>query len=166
MRYASASVLLVLAAALAGCSGGSTSGGDGATTTAPAPTETRTVSREPDEQPTATVTEEPAASPTAAPTRTPPPDIAPQGEATDCLATVAQPTIQDGSTGPAVRKAQCYLNLALAGTPIPEDGDFGPVTDDATRRFQACAGITVDGLIGPQTWSYLILWADAGTPVC
>ncbi|MDT0378170.1 peptidoglycan-binding domain-containing protein [Streptomyces sp. DSM 42041] len=93
----------------------------------------------------------------------PPPDVAPQGEA--CLATTAQPAIQQGSSGPAVVKAQCYLNLALSGAPIPEDGDFGPVTDDSVRRFQGCAGLTVDGLVGPQTWPELVFWADAG-PVC
>ncbi len=65
-----------------------------------------------------------------------------------------------------MQKAQCYLNLSLSSAPIPEDGDFGPVTDEATRRFQACAGITVDGLIGPQTWSHLVYWANSPSPVC
>jgi hypothetical protein len=32
------------------------------------------------------------------------------------------------------------------------DGVFGTVTDSATRKFQEAKGITVDGLVGPQTW--------------
>ncbi|MER6746723.1 peptidoglycan-binding domain-containing protein [Streptomyces sp. PDY-4] len=30
-----------------------------------------------------------------------------------------------------------------------------PVTQSATRDFQRCAGIVVDGRIGAQTWSFL-----------
>lgn len=163
MRYVIAAISLVLLAALAGCGGGGTTGAD-APSPAPAPTETRTVTERPPEEPPATVTEEPPAPEPR--TVTPPPDIAPQGEAENCLYTTAQPEIQEGSSGPAVQKAQCYLNLALSSGPIPEDGDFGPVTDDATRRFQACAGLTVDGLIGPQTWPELIFWANSGAYVC
>ncbi|MEV5527299.1 protein kinase domain-containing protein [Streptomyces prunicolor] len=66
----------------------------------------------------------------------------------------------------AVRQAQCYLNLSMTGDTIPEDGNFGPVTEVATRRFQTCANITVDGLIGPETWSYLICWASSPNYLC
>lgn len=164
-------VLLAVLLAVAGCTGGGSGGpsgdGPGTITAAPSapaeePAETRTVT----ERPSATVTEREPESPPPEPGTTtvaPPPDVAPQGEA--CLATTAQPAIQQGSSGPAVVKAQCYLNLALSGASIPEDGDFGPVTDDSVRRFQECAGLTVDGLVGPQTWPELVFWADAG-PVC
>lgn len=163
MRCFLAAIFMALVVTLAGCGGGGgdTTGG-GADTTRPtaAPTETRTVT----EQPPATVTEE---APAPATTTVPPPgEVAPKGPAEGCLYTLGQPEIQAGSSGPAVRKAQCYLNLSLSGAPIPEDGDFGPVTDEATRRFQGCAGITVDGLIGAQTWSHLVYWANSPSYVC
>ncbi|WP_354409251.1 peptidoglycan-binding domain-containing protein [Streptomyces sp. PvP037] len=42
-----------------------------------------------------------------------------------------------------------------------------PVTQSATRDFQRCAGIVVDGRIGAQTWSFLSFWANApDAPFC
>ncbi|MFD7812850.1 peptidoglycan-binding protein [Streptomyces sp. NPDC059785] len=65
------------------------------------------------------------------------------------------PQIKLGSKGAAVREAQCYLNGTLTNTHLAVDGDFGPLTDAATRRFQACEGLAVDGIIGPKTWEAL-----------
>ncbi len=73
------------------------------------------------------------------------------------------PTIRRGSHGSAVVLAQCLLNLnsmSLLGHPLALDGDFGPLTDSATRSFQRCVHIQVDGVIGPQTWNNLIYWAN------
>lgn len=39
------------------------------------------------------------------------------------------------------------------GWAITVDGYYGPNTRDIARRFQAEKGLTVDGLIGPATWS-------------
>ena len=53
-----------------------------------------------------------------------------------------------GSQGPLVAQVQKALE-------IPADGIFGPQTDDAVRRYQARAGMHVDGIVGPLTWASL-----------
>ena len=39
------------------------------------------------------------------------------------------------------------------GKPLVIDGDFGQNTDYAVRQYQKNDGLTVDGLVGDQTWS-------------
>jgi cell wall-associated NlpC family hydrolase len=39
---------------------------------------------------------------------------------------------------------------------IVPDGDFGPSTTSAVRRFQRSAALVVDGIVGPATWSALM----------
>jgi peptidoglycan hydrolase-like protein with peptidoglycan-binding domain len=76
-----------------------------------------------------------------------------------CDYTINRPNLQRGSSGPAVRQAQCYLNEAIdAG--LRQDGRFGGQTQNAVRDFQQCAGIVRDGRIGAQTWSFLSFWAN------
>ncbi|MFI8892517.1 peptidoglycan-binding protein [Streptomyces paradoxus] len=89
-----------------------------------------------------------------------------QGPDDVCDFTDSRPSLLLGSSGSAVRQAQCYLNQAIdAG--LDQDGDFGRLTQAATRAFQQCAGIVVDGRIGAQTWSFLSFWANApGAPFC
>jgi hypothetical protein len=38
------------------------------------------------------------------------------------------------------------------GWSIGVDGDFGPQSDDVCRKFQREKGLTVDGMVGAQTW--------------
>ncbi|MFJ1705245.1 peptidoglycan-binding protein [Kitasatospora sp. NPDC088346] len=83
-----------------------------------------------------------------------------------CNFTIARPTLEQGSSGDAVKQAQCLLNFSLTGDGLALDGVFGPVTDAATRRFQKCADITVDGVIGSQTWSFLTFWANSEGFAC
>jgi peptidoglycan hydrolase-like protein with peptidoglycan-binding domain len=54
----------------------------------------------------------------------------------------------EGSSGDAVSRLQSALHLST-------DGDFGPETEAAIRRLQARHGLTVDGIVGPATWSVL-----------
>ncbi|MGA5900126.1 peptidoglycan-binding domain-containing protein [Streptomyces venetus] len=83
-----------------------------------------------------------------------------------CNYTASRPSLSVGSSGAAVQQAQCYMNQAI-GAGLDEDGDFGPVTQSATKAFQRCAHIVVDGRIGAQTWSFLSFWANApGAPFC
>lgn len=83
-----------------------------------------------------------------------------------CNQTIQRPTLKIGSSGSAVRQAQCYLNNSMTGPKLAVDGNFGPVTSAATKRFQQCAGIVVDGTIGAQTWSFLVFWANSTANVC
>lgn len=56
-----------------------------------------------------------------------------------------------GSKGADVIALQKKLNLQ-------PDGIFGPLTDEAVREFQKANGLTVDGIVGANTWAKL------GTP--
>ncbi|MEU8975249.1 peptidoglycan-binding protein [Streptomyces monashensis] len=71
------------------------------------------------------------------------------------------PNITDGMTGPSVQAAQ-YL-LRHHGASITADGQFGPATLAATKSFQSTHGLGVDGQIGPQTWSALIVQVQKGS---
>lgn len=62
----------------------------------------------------------------------------------------AMPTLQRGSRGRYVKKAQAWLNLWGHG--LSEDGDFGPATERAVKAVQGATGCTTDGIVGPQTW--------------
>jgi peptidoglycan hydrolase-like protein with peptidoglycan-binding domain len=65
--------------------------------------------------------------------------------------------IRSGSRGECVKAAQSGLlkQHELTG-PSDVDGVFGPVTDAATRSFQARTGLKVDGIVGPDTYEKLI----------
>jgi murein DD-endopeptidase MepM/ murein hydrolase activator NlpD len=71
-------------------------------------------------------------------------------------------TVQQGSSGEAVKAAQTQLNAAGAG--IAVDGTFGPATDAAVRAYQGANGLGVDGQVGPQTWQSLVGGGGGGTP--
>lgn len=62
--------------------------------------------------------------------------------------------VQLGSQGKMVRRAQFACQL-ITGGPALVDGDFGPATDAAIRNFQHFFKLTVDGQVGPKTWTVL-----------
>nr|WP_237401206.1 peptidoglycan-binding domain-containing protein [Rhodovulum sulfidophilum] len=45
--------------------------------------------------------------------------------------------------------------LRAKGFSVTIDADFGLATDLAVRQFQAQQGLTVDGVVGSQTWEKL-----------
>ena len=63
------------------------------------------------------------------------------------------PVIKKGSKGEWVVIAQG--RLVVAGYKIEVDGVFGPKTEEAVKKYQADHHLTVDGIIGKNTWSAL-----------
>jgi lysophospholipase L1-like esterase len=64
--------------------------------------------------------------------------------------------VKQGMTGNCVREIQAHYNawaksLSPDGPQISVDGDFGPATYAAVRRFQTAKKLTVDGIVGPAT---------------
>ena len=65
--------------------------------------------------------------------------------------------VQQGNTGDAVSAVQSQIHSRGDGAnEIAIDGSFGPLTNDAVRAFQTLLGLTVDGIVGPQTWNHLV----------
>jgi len=56
--------------------------------------------------------------------------------------------LRKGDTGPLVQELQ--RRLAQLGYPLKGTGNFGTVTDNAVRDFQAHHSLDVDGEVGPQ----------------
>lgn len=80
--------------------------------------------------------------------------------------TVSKPTVKIGSTGGAVGYLQGVLKCKSAQPLNPSatgPWSFGSLTRTAVRNFQAFWGLTVDGVVGPQTWP-VIDWASKGFP--
>ena len=65
--------------------------------------------------------------------------------------------LRKGSKGYQVKVLQVLLilNGCSCGS-SGADGDFGPATDAAARKFQKARGLEVDGIVGPKTWAALL----------
>ncbi|MEM1395725.1 MAG: peptidoglycan-binding domain-containing protein [Cyanobacteria bacterium P01_D01_bin.116] len=67
--------------------------------------------------------------------------------------TQTPPNLTFGNSGLSVRILQ---RLLLAnGYPIRVDGNFGALTEIAVKAFQTNRNLTIDGVVGQQTWSEL-----------
>lgn len=74
---------------------------------------------------------------------------APTMLATHSSSPVALPLLRRGAQGESVKVLQKRLN-------IEDDGRFGPGTEAAVRHYQAQHGLTVDGVVGNETWTSLL----------
>ena len=73
---------------------------------------------------------------------------------TALLAAGSTPQVQDGSSGEAVGRVQRALNAAVAAK-LDIDGQFGPSTTAAVKRYQSARGLGADGIVGTNTWKAL-----------
>ena len=73
---------------------------------------------------------------------------------TPACSTGGYPVIRRGSRGNYVCIAQDDLNT-LGYRTGGLDGVFGAQTEDAVRRYQASRGLSIDGIIGCNTWRSL-----------
>jgi len=71
------------------------------------------------------------------------------------------PLVRSGDRDHPVRTLQ-YL-LRARNHPVTVDGIFGAKTDAAVRAFQRDKHLAVDGIVGPNTWSALIITVKRGS---
>ena len=73
----------------------------------------------------------------------------------------SEPILRLGSTGLPVRRAQ--KRMSLVGFDVGGvDGRYGPKSESAVKDLQHRFQITVDGVVGPQTWAVIDALEDEG----
>ncbi|HEY0002076.1 MAG TPA: peptidoglycan-binding protein [Actinoplanes sp.] len=70
------------------------------------------------------------------------------------------PEIRKGAKAHPVPSLQYHLRAR--GYSVTVDGDFGPKTDAAVRAFQKEKKLSVDGIVGPNTWRALVVTVRRG----
>ena len=83
----------------------------------------------------------------------------PAGSLAGYVADDPMASIGEGARGDLVVWAQEHL--VSAGQQIPVDGNFDASTLDAVENFQLAHGLTVDGIVGPETWAALLHYRPA-----
>jgi peptidoglycan hydrolase-like protein with peptidoglycan-binding domain len=78
----------------------------------------------------------------------------------DVQVTLTVPVLKSGSmpeTGPtAIKHLQLMLNQRGGFPVLIEDGAFGPATEASVKHYQQNENLTVDGVVGKQTWTSLL----------
>lgn len=94
----------------------------------------------------------PAAAQEPPPSTPPPPDAPPP----------ASPWPLELRSRSSTNVRPLQLLLVGVGQDVAVDGVFGPETEAAVRAVQATAGVTVDGIVGGQTWPLILPPLDEG----
>jgi hypothetical protein len=63
-------------------------------------------------------------------------------------------TLQRGDTGFDVQRVQEWLTLG--GSRLQIDGQFGPATEDAVKKYQSTVGVPTDGTVTPALFALLV----------
>jgi peptidoglycan hydrolase-like protein with peptidoglycan-binding domain len=71
------------------------------------------------------------------------------------------PLVRRGDRDHPVRTLQHLLRAHSQSVAV--DGSFGPATEAAVKAVQGSAGLTPDGIVGPQTWPKLIVQVKKGS---
>jgi peptidoglycan hydrolase-like protein with peptidoglycan-binding domain len=71
--------------------------------------------------------------------------------------TAPLPLLRKGVSGESVKRVQKLLNARLRpSSQLTVDGIFGPLTHQAVTQYQQGVSLTVDGIVGKQTWHCLM----------
>jgi hypothetical protein len=95
--------------------------------------------------------------PTIAPPTTPAPPLYNLAAAATC--TISS-TLRVGDVGEEVRCLQDRLDQVSTSGSVALDGTFDAETDAQVRLFQSVHGLSVDGIVGPQTAGQLGIWTE------
>ena len=71
------------------------------------------------------------------------------------------PLVRKGDHDHPVRTLQHLLRQA--GQSVSVDGSFGSLTEQSVRAVQQAKHLTVDGIVGPQTWDALAVTVRRGS---
>ncbi len=75
-------------------------------------------------------------------------------------------TLQNGDFGEMVEAVQRTINARLKPSPeLSVDGDFGPATMEAVKKFQVSKSLDATGIVSGETWAALSPLLTAATPV-
>ena len=71
------------------------------------------------------------------------------------------PVVKNGNRDHPIKTLQ-YL-LRARGHTVTVDGVFGPKTEAAVKAFQTSKGLSANGIVGPETWTALVVTVKKGS---
>jgi peptidoglycan hydrolase-like protein with peptidoglycan-binding domain len=74
---------------------------------------------------------------------------------------IAWTTVQRGASG--FRTTAIQHLLRQRGYSLTVDGSFGPITESRVISFQRSKGLAADGVVGPRTWTALVVTVQRGS---